>query len=289
LARRALPLALALLAAAPARAEEEGVLLGDRYRWDRMNVFSRALYDVAAIPANVGRWDAGDWAQLAFWTGAVAVPWLASEPSLDVRLDRWTRDEVNPSVPTVWNDAMQSALWTAIAVGGLGTWAWAGATGNDDVAQGMSLMGEALAVTHVYHLSLKLLIGRDGPRNGDGTGDVKGPANAVAVYPAGTPSGHAATLFCLASTGFAYFRPPVWVQVLGYAGVGSLVAFHVLDHRHFLSESIWGSALGWYVGRWVVRHRASWLYGERDRGPRVAVVPASIGGGAGIAVVVRVD
>lgn len=272
---------------APPSAQDDGFLLGDRYRWAHRNVVSRVLLDVVAIPGNVGSWGRGDWLQLAFWSGAVAVPWFAGEPSLDVQLDRWAYRDVNPAVPTIWNDRMQPALWTSIAVAGFGTWAWASATGNDDVAQGCSLMGEALAVTQVYHLTLKLLIGRGGPRDGDRTGAVKGPANAFAVYPGGTPSGHAGTLFSLASAGFAYLRPPWWVQAIGYAGVTSLVAFHVVDHRHFLSESIWGSAMGWYVGRWVVRHRASWRYGERGRAPGVAVVPARVGRGAGLAATVR--
>jgi membrane-associated phospholipid phosphatase len=294
---RAVLLAVALLpAAAAARAdreapsgaepphdEEEGFLLGERYRWARMNVVSRVLRDVVAIPANVGAWDGGDWAHLALWTGAVAVPWFAGDPSLDVRLDRWAAREVSSGGPTVWNDAMQPALWASIAVGGFGTWGWASATGNDDVAQGMSLMGEALAVAQVYHLTLKLIVGRDGPRDGDHTGRVKGPANAIAVYPGGTPSGHAATLFSLTSAGFAYFRPPVWAQAIGYVGVGSLIAFHVVDNRHFLSEAIAGASLGWYVGRWVVRHRASWRYGERAREPRFAVVALPVAGGGGLA------
>ncbi len=305
---RPLPVALALLVAAAARAGEDraraaeparatppdeadapagggedGVFLGDRYRWERMNVVSRVLHDVVAIPANVGRWDGGDWAQLALWTGAVAVPWFAGEPSYDVQLDRWLRRDGNPAVPTVWNDWSQPVLWGSIAVGGFGTWWWASATGRDDVAQGMSLMGEALAVTQVYHLTFKLLVGRDGPRDGDGTGAVKGPANAIAVYPGGTPSGHAGTLFSLTSAGFAYFRPPAWAQAIGYLAVGSLAAFHVVEHRHFLSETVAGAAMGWYVGRWVVRHRASWRYGERDRAPRVAVVAVPVAGGVGVA------
>jgi hypothetical protein len=262
---------------------DDGPFLGDRYRYANMNVVSRALYDVVAIPANVPRWDAGDWARLGLWTGVVGVLWFGGDPPPDVRIDRWATEHVNPHVPTVWNDVMQPVLWSTIAVGGLGTWWWASATGHDDIAQGFSLMGEALAVAQAYHVGLKLLIGRDGPTDGDGTGDVKGPANALRVYPAGTPSGHAATLFVLASAGFAYFRPPAWVQVLGYAAAGTLVAFHVLDHRHFLSDSVWGAAMGWYVGQWVVRHRASWRFGEGPSTPRVRIAPVAVRGGAGLA------
>jgi hypothetical protein len=284
---RLLSLVLALAAAAPAVADE-GVYLGPEFRWAEMPVLYRVPYDVVAIPANVTLWSAADWAQLAFWTGAVGTLMLPLDDPYDARLDRWMRQELDPRLPTVWNDWMQPLLWGSIAVGGLGSWWWATSTGNDRVAQGCSLMGEALAVSQVYHLTFKFILGRDGPSDGDGTGDIKGPVNAFRVYPAGTPSGHAATLFSLTTAGLSYFRPPVWVHVLGYGLAGGLVAFHVIDHRHFLSDSLWGAAMGFYVGRWVVRHRESSL-AEENRAPRVraAIVPMPLPDGVGLALVVR--
>jgi hypothetical protein len=284
---RLLSLVLALAAAAPAVADE-GVFLGPRYRWSEMPVLERVLHDVVAIPANVPRWSASDWAQFALVSGAVGALMLPLEDPYDARLDRWMRQELDPRLPTVWNDWMQPLLWGGLAVGGIGSWWWAASTGNDRVAQGCSLMGEALAVSQVYHLTFKFLLGRDGPSDGDGTGDIKGPVNAFHVYPAGTPSGHAATLFSLTSAGLAYFRPPVWAQAIGYGVAGGLVAFHVIDHRHFLSDSLWGAAMGFYVGRWVVRHRESPLAGE-NRAPRVraAIVPMPLRGGAGLALIAR--
>jgi hypothetical protein len=284
---RLLPLVLALSAAQPCAADE-GVFLGPQFRWAEMPVLERVLHDVVAIPANAPRWSAGDWAQLALWSGAVVTLMLPLDDPYDVRLDRWIHQELDPRLPTVWNDWMQPLLWGGIAVGGLGTWWWATSTGNNRVAQGCSLMGEALAVSQVYHLTFKFILGRDGPSDGDGTGDIKGPVNAFRVYPAGTPSGHAATLFSLTTAGLAYFRPPVWAQALGYGVAGGLVAFHVIDHRHFLSDSLWGAAMGFYVGRWVVRHRESSLAGETAApGARATLVPVPLPGGAVLALVVR--
>ena len=290
LAPRLLALLLALFAA-PAVAAE-GVFLGPQFRWSEMPVLKRVVRDVVAIPANAPQWSAGDWAQLALWSGAVGALMVPLDDPPDARLDRWMREELDPRLPTVWNDWMQPLLWGGIAVGSIGTWWWAVSTGNDHVAQGCSLMGEALAVSQVYHLTFKLALGRDGPTDGDGTGDIKGPANAIAVYPAGTPSGHAATLFSLTTAGLAYFRPPAWFQALGYGAAGGLVAFHVIDHRHFLSDSVWGAAMGFYVAQWVVKNRASPLPRDADRdarpaGTRLVVVPLAFPGGAGLALVGR--
>ena len=270
--------------AAPARAAAgaPGPFLGDGYRWAEMPILKRVVFDVLAIPANVPSWSAFDFAQLALWTGAgVALSYPAS-PSVDVRVDRWFGETAGRG-PLLWSDGMQGALWATIAVGGLGTWGWATATGRADVAQGLSLMGEALAVTQVYHVTFKLLLGRSGPMDGDRLGGFGGPANAIRVYPAGTPSGHAATFYSLLSAGTAYFEPPVWAQVALHAVVGGVVFFHVVDHRHFASESLWGAAMGWYTGQWVVAHRASYRYADARRVPRFEVVPFVAGGAAGVA------
>jgi hypothetical protein len=253
-----------------------------------MPVIQRVLYDVVAIPANVGSWDAGDWLQLGIIGGAVAALWLApADPSPDVRVDRWTHVHVNPHVPTVWNDVMQPVLWGTIAVGSLGTWWWAATHDRPDIAQGFSLMGEALAVTQVYHLTAKVLIGREGPLDAEQRGRTLGPFQALRVYPAGTPSGHAGTLYSMMAAGFAYWDPPFWLQAAGHAAVGGVVAFHVIDHRHYLSESLWGAAMGWYVGRWVVRHRESPSARARPGTVAADLVPLRLEGGLGLGIAGR--
>src|SRR5689334_8425785 len=62
-----------------------GAFLGPEYRWDRMPVLERVLYDVVAIPANVPRWSAGDVATFGFWGAATAALALPGSPSVDVR------------------------------------------------------------------------------------------------------------------------------------------------------------------------------------------------------------
>lgn len=280
----ALALALAPASAAAAEGTEPGPFLGEGTRYADLPVVRRVLLDVVAIPADAPRWSAPDAAGLALTLGAgLALMWPA-HPSPDVRLDRWITRELNPRLPVVWNDVVQPALWGGIAVGGLGTWWLATRTGDAYVAQGCSLMAEALTVAQAYHLSVKLLVGREGPRDGEGEGRVLGPRASLRLYPAGTPSGHAATLYSLLSAGTAYFEPPLAAQLGLHALVGGLVAFHVIDHRHFLSDSLLGSVLGWSVGRWVVLHRRSAPGAPPSRGPSaLALVPVALPSGGGLA------
>jgi membrane-associated phospholipid phosphatase len=139
-------------------------------------------------------------------------------------------------------------------------------------------------------VGLNLLIGREGPRPDAAEPQTYGPGVGFRLYPSGAPSGHATTLYSLMSAGFAWFEPPVWLQVTGHLLVGGLVAFHAIDHRHYASDLVWGGAMGWYVGQWVVKHRASRPESGREPASppvQAAVVPVALPGGAGAAVVVR--
>jgi hypothetical protein len=260
---------------------DEGLFVGPGYRWGEMPLAQRVLRDVVAIPAGVGRWDAGDWLRLGIVGGSVAVLWLGADPSPDVRLDRWTRDHVNPHLPKVWTRTLEFTLWPVLVGGVLATWAWADLNDRPRLAQGLSLLAESVIVFHVYHVTLKVLIGREGP-SGLGEGRVLGPFQALGSFPSGTPSGHAGTLYASIGATFAYFDPPAWVQVLGHVAVATLTVLNVVDHGHYASEVVWGGAMGWYTARWVVAHRSSAGASRERAGPRVVPVPLERGLGVAL-------
>src|SRR5512133_255711 len=193
-----------------------GVFDGDAYRYDRMDAPVRALYDVAAIPAGATSWDSRDWLTLSAWASGIGALMVPAPRSLDVRLDDRFRRDLDARLPTVWTVPMQATLWGGIAAAGLGTWWWSADSGHAGIAQGLSLMGESLAVTQAYHVGIKILLGREGPRADGGEPRVLGPGRNLGNSPAGTPSGHAATLYPLMSAAFAWFDPPGWVQVTGH-------------------------------------------------------------------------
>ncbi len=88
------------------------------------------------------------------------------------------------------------------------------------------------------------------------------------------PSGHAAGVFTTASILHQHFG---WNGAPGYA-IASYVALSRLpSNRHFLSDAIFGSAIGVAVGRAVTFH-------DRNLPPKVQLEPFLTPNGTGIAI-----
>lgn len=243
-------------------ATAETPFTGEQYRYGNAGIFERIAVDLIAFPASAGGWSAPEWAAAgSVGVSTVGLMW-PTDPSPDVRLDRWIRAELDP-LPDVWAIEIQAVLWSGMALGGGLTWGAAELYDWPDVAEGMSLMAESVAVSQVYHLTFKLLIGREGPEQGDGLGLVLGPTESFRLFPAGTPSGHAATLMATLGAADAYWKPSWPISVASHTVVIAYIGMHVATHRHFLSDSIWGSAMGYGVARWVVNNRASDAHRER--------------------------
>ena len=262
---------------------------------------TRVVLDVVAIPASVVGWDAVDYTLFA--TGAL----LSTAPlvpvggrSLDARLQDWLHQQrgancgyttrISQVCPVLVSPGFR--LWTSegdpiiiatlltVPLFVLGAGAIAHQTGQVEAG---TLAIEAVLVTQVYHLTLKVLSGREGPLWYNGSGSFHGPT--VRYMPDGYPSGHAAFLFAVASVYSTYFDEP-WLSALLFSTATALSVFLVLDDSHYLSEVIMGAATGYFVGRWVVNHRSSRTAGRvaADRGLQlrsVGVVPGV--GGASLA------
>jgi membrane-associated phospholipid phosphatase len=260
-----------VLCAAPAHAEPSAPLQGDEYRYPQLWLIPRATLSVVAAPANVLRWDGWDYTRFGLVTGATIGLMLPAEPSGDVRFQRYVQarrgafgDAVLFHVNTV-NMTISIVAFTAIVFGT----AWA--TDHAPLLEYGDLMLEALAVTQVYHVVPKLLLGREGPHQGTHRGRFYGPTRVF--FPGGTPSGHAASTFTILTVAGEYFDS--WpLRILALAA-GVYVSTSLVYHdSHFLSDVLWGGALGYYVAHWVVRHRSSrHRYGEDGAIQRIALVP----------------
>ena len=302
------------LAPGPGLPEPRGPFVGDHWRYQQHEKFGpwlghfllRVLADVVAVPGSVVRWDAPD--ALTFGLG-VAIPLGLSVPingrSADSRITLLVHDlrggpncgyaQANsafcpapPTPPRFWtllSDDIIMASVMGIPVLMLGISALI--DGAEPFVEASALALEALAVTQVYHLSLKFLTGREGPLARDGRGEYFGPTRIN--FPDGTPSGHSATMFAIAGVYALYFDSLLLrVLLLGSAGIAA--SFLVIDDSHFAGEVIVGSLMGFLTARWVVEHRSSrYRYGQNGLPVRiVGVAPMAVtGSGAGFAATFR--
>jgi len=259
-----------------------GFLLGDDWRYQPAHrvdtwfggIVKRFFADLVAIPANVPNWDRSDWA-LFTTAGAGVAAFMVGDPPLDVRAQAWSHRTFGLRFTrlTVWQPVGDVVIYGLIW-GGIGTMALRGLlTPETEWIELVAMIIESFAVGEIYHAVPKLLIGREGPKDGQGQAVIHGPTASIGLWPAGTPSGHAMSTYAMMGAIPAWFDNP-WLtaamQVFGFAFCATMVT----DDYHFVSDIIWGATEGWSIGSWVVRHRSSRYVNEKKAdGPRVSVLP----------------
>jgi hypothetical protein len=127
-------------------------------------------------------------------------------------------------------------------------------THNDHLAETGRLGTEAVIDATLVAEALKLATNRQRPDEGNGTGG---------FWPHGTrnfsdsfPSGHAIGSWALARVIAAEY-PNTTTQIAVYAFATAISASRVTSRKHFPSDAFVGSALGYLIGGYVVRHHAA--------------------------------
>jgi membrane-associated phospholipid phosphatase len=111
------------------------------------------------------------------------------------------------------------------------------------------LAGEAIVDTLIDVGALKVIFRRSRPYEDKGRGT---------FFNGGTsfPSGHAAESWALASVVAHEYNKNILVPITAY-GLASLVSFSRLSgQQHFASDILFGSAMGWFTGRYVFKTHA---------------------------------
>jgi membrane-associated phospholipid phosphatase len=242
-----------------ARAQEEiscdGPLQGDELRFPNARVAPRTWADLAAVPASVVGWNGGDWARF----GAFAVPTVGlmlptGGPSLDARFQGWLEKREKPSLEKFFVKIKTVPEGIALAAYGAIIFSAAYVRNDKRLFEYGTLALEALAIQQFYHITTKLLLGRESPYQANGQGEIHGPT--AFHFPGGTPSGHASTAYAMLAVLAEYWdKWPLYVlaQVAGLYVSAALV----YEKQHFISDVVMGAGMGYYIGRWIVRHRSS--------------------------------
>ena len=178
------------------------------------------------------------------------VPFAATSAFLITRDNQWSQNYV-PSENTLnWSDHV-SEIGSAYAVYGSATGFYLlGKVSHNENITHTGLVGlEALLNSSIVGGALKLATDRERPNSGDGDGSFWGGGSSF-------PSGHSMAIWSLA-TAMVNARPrPIYWHVIAYGIASSVSVARIAEEKHFASDVFVGSALGFFIGRYVA-HQSS--------------------------------
>ena len=236
--------------------KEQPFYRGEHLRYQNADIFRRTGASLLGNVLEIGNWDQDDWL-IAGGTAATTIALMApTDPSPDVRFQVWVQDNRSRQMNKVM-PPLRTPAFRTYGLGTIGLLALYGHVGKKPrVLEAVSLSMEAVTVAVTLHLAQKLLIGREGPTDADGLGVIHGPTEGIHLYPAGTPSGHTASTWAM-SVVLMDQVDTWWGDVLGWS-INSYVAVSLIyNDQHYISDIIWGAPLGYFVGKWVSKHRSS--------------------------------
>lgn len=158
---------------------------------------------------------------------------------------------------------------SALALTGItiATYATAECIKDDKLLQTSEALIEAEIITAVMTSAVKLSVGRQRP-------DESGSR-----FTSSFPSGHVSGSFTLASVFDSMYGHKVGIPLYTFASFIGLT--RISDNKHYLSDVLFGAALGTVIGRSVAN-----LHKNEDA-TRVTVMPFSDGTSAGLAIALR--
>jgi membrane-associated phospholipid phosphatase len=166
-----------------------------------------------------------------------------------------------------WVKAVSPAI---TQMGSYGAWATAGvflcvgliSKDSKTIETGV-LTSSAMLQSAVLVTFLKGLFGRQRPSWANGVDKWSGPVGFSEWFKTGIygkydsfPGGHSITAFSLATVVAMQYQESVWVPILAYSTATGVALSRMTEGKHWLSDCLVGSVLGFVIGRMVViNHR----------------------------------
>ena len=223
-------------------------------------VFSPPPVDLKSLPKNLVL------DQKDFWTAPLHFSekqWDWALPSillggLLIKADGSIEKQVPTTKSTVSHGVTFSNAGVAALVAGGGGLFILGHLQHDDQKRETGILAGGAAIgafidTEVF----KYAAGRERPFTGSGTGRFFASGDSL-------PSTHAAVSWAIASL-IAHEYPGPLTQLFAYGMAGSVSAARWAGQKHFASDVIIGSALGWYMGYQVFRAHSHYSDAEIAR------------------------
>ncbi len=204
-----------------------------------------SMVSVRALPKNL----LGD--QAWFWSSPLRLrdkdlKWgipLAAITAYTIANDSYLTNKKLPSNPDTIKRAGDYSNYGAFAFAGLvgGGFVLGSLSHNDHMREASLLSGEAAIDSYAITEVFKFATGRQRPTEGNGKGEFWHTGQSF-------PSEHSAAAWSIAAV-LAREYPSFWTQTLAYGGALGISAGRLIGQKHFASDVLIGSALGYYIGR----------------------------------------
>jgi len=201
--------------------------------------FKNILHDQKAIwtaPFHLERSDAK-------WMIPAGVGWMAL-----VTTDRMTGDEIGESERQVALSRHISNVGSVYSIAGVaGTFYLLGRAKKNDRARETGLLSaEAMIDSIIVEGGLKGITQRARPLDGRERSEFFDGGSSF-------PSGHATQTWAVATVIANEYKDRPAVQIAAYGIATAVSVARFTGHKHYLSDIVAGSALGWGIGRYVYR------------------------------------
>ncbi|HXB73781.1 MAG TPA: phosphatase PAP2 family protein [Candidatus Acidoferrales bacterium] len=172
-----------------------------------------------------------------------------------IATDRWTVQQLPNSSSQVsvstWASRIGSA-YTLIPI--TAGFYFVGSGTHEERFRETGLIGfETLIDTSLVVEAVKLASDRARPLESDGKGHFLDSPNGR--WSSGFPSGHAISVWALASVVAHQYPHPRIVPILAYSLASTVVLARVGARQHFPGDVVAGSAMGWFIGDYVYGRR----------------------------------
>jgi hypothetical protein len=232
--------------------------------------FKGYVTDFKNIITSPARWDTCDWITAVAVTGVAAGLY-----DNDAKIQKWAQNHRTTTTDKIGDNVtlVGFGVLTAPVVGGMYLY---GYMVDDGKMRKTSLLTvESFVLTGVFVQILKNAAGRHRPYTGDPPHTWDGPSAHNSASRMSFPSGHGSSAFAIATV-IASEYDNIIVPTLAY-GVAAITALNRVSHNaHWSSDTLVGSAIGYFTGKAVVAsHRGG---GEG----RLSLAPMVIGDSAGM-------
>ncbi len=131
------------------------------------------------------------------------------------------------------------------------------ASGSRETETAALLTGKAMLLTGAYTLFFKALFQRERPNASVPADPHQWGGPLAGFHDYAFPSGHSSVMFAAAAVLGAYYHDKIWVGISMYSLASLVAVSRIYDNKHWASDVIAGSALGYAIGKLVYNRYAA--------------------------------